>query len=122
MPKLHADDPRKCVVVSMAPSVRVTICDAVGLPEGAPLRNMEGELVTALRRLGFDYVFDTSFGADLTIMEEGTELLTRFDIPYLRICVPVVRTWRTAAAAARHVGRCVRLPQTRQIQMTGGVP
>jgi iron only hydrogenase large subunit-like protein len=65
------------VVVSFAPSVRVTICDAIEWPPAEPLRNMEAELVTALRRLGFDYVFDTNFGADLCIMEEGTELLHR---------------------------------------------
>jgi NADP-reducing hydrogenase subunit HndD len=61
-------------VVQFAPSVRAAIGEAFGL---APGRNMEGPLVAAFRRLGFDYVFDTQFAADLTIMEEGSEFLER---------------------------------------------
>ncbi|MEN6425125.1 MAG: NADH-dependent [FeFe] hydrogenase, group A6 [Phycisphaerales bacterium] len=61
-------------VVQFAPSVRAAIGEAFGL---APGRNMEGQLVAAFRRLGFDYVFDTQFAADLTIMEEGSEFLER---------------------------------------------
>ncbi len=61
-------------VVQFAPSVRAAIGEAFGLPAG---RNMEGQLIAALRKLGFDYVFDTQFAADLTIMEEGSEFLER---------------------------------------------
>ncbi|MGE5295548.1 MAG: NADH-dependent [FeFe] hydrogenase, group A6 [Solirubrobacterales bacterium] len=61
-------------VAQFAPSVRAAIGEAFGLPVG---RNMEGQLIAALRRLGFDYVFDTQFAADLTIMEEGSEFLER---------------------------------------------
>jgi iron only hydrogenase large subunit-like protein len=60
--------------VQVAPAVRVAISEALGKAPGAV---KTGQMVAALRRLGFDYVFDTLFGADLTIMEEGTELLER---------------------------------------------
>jgi iron only hydrogenase large subunit-like protein len=62
--------------VQTAPAVRVAISETLGLPPGAVT---QGQLVTGLRKLGFDYVFDTLFGADLTIMEEGTELLRRLE-------------------------------------------
>lgn len=65
---------RKVMVVQTAPAVRVAIAETMGLAPGAIT---PGQLVTGLRQLGFDYVFDTLFGADLTIMEEGTELLHR---------------------------------------------
>jgi NADP-reducing hydrogenase subunit HndD len=68
------NDPDLIKVAQFAPSVRAAIGEAFGL---APGRNMEGELVAALRKLGFDYVFDTQFSADLTIMEEGSEFLER---------------------------------------------
>ncbi|MHC4927236.1 MAG: [FeFe] hydrogenase, group A, partial [Planctomycetota bacterium] len=68
------NDPDIIKVAQFAPSVRAAIGEAFGL---APGRNMEGELVAALRKLGFDYVFDTQFAADLTIMEEGSEFLER---------------------------------------------
>ena len=68
------NDPNLIKVAQFAPSVRAAIGEAFGL---APGRNMEGELVAALRKLGFDYVFDTQFAADLTIMEEGSEFLER---------------------------------------------
>lgn len=71
------EDPSKVVVVSTAPSVRVTVPEALGLPRDAPRQSWEAEVFTALRRLGFPVVFDTNFAADLTIMEEGTELLHR---------------------------------------------
>eukprot|EP00892_Ulva_mutabilis_P001561 jgi/Ulvmu1/11405/UM075_0067.1 len=70
-------DPSKVMIISTAPSVRVTVPEALGLPRDAPQQNWEQELYTALRRLGFPIVFDTNFAADLTIMEEGTELLHR---------------------------------------------
>ncbi|MFN8586928.1 MAG: NADH-dependent [FeFe] hydrogenase, group A6 [Candidatus Eisenbacteria bacterium] len=68
------DDPTKHVVIQTAPSPRAAIGECFGLPAGTPLT---GELNTALRMAGFDKVFDTNFTADLTIIEEGTELLTR---------------------------------------------
>lgn len=66
-------DPSKTVVVQTAPAVRV----GLGQDFGFSGRSVTGKMVTALRGLGFDYVFDTDFAADLTIMEEGTELLGR---------------------------------------------
>lgn len=66
-------DPKKTVVVQTAPAVRV----GLGQDFGFSGRSVTGKMVTALRQLGFDYVFDTDFAADLTIMEEGTELLQR---------------------------------------------
>ncbi len=65
---------RKLMVISIAPAVRVAISEPFGLPPGSVT---VGKLVAGLRKLGFDYVFDTIFAADLTIMEEGTELLHR---------------------------------------------
>ena len=66
-------DPTKTVVVQTAPAVRV----GLGQDFGFSGKSVTGKMVTALRQLGFDYVFDTDFSADLTIMEEGTELLNR---------------------------------------------
>lgn len=68
------DDPKKHVVIQTAPSPRAAIGECFGLPAGAPLTF---ELNTALRMCGFDRIFDTNFTADLTIIEEGTELITR---------------------------------------------
>ncbi len=68
------DDPTKHVVVQTAPAVRVGLGEALGMEAGALVT---GQMVEALKQLGFDKVFDTNFTADLTIMEEGTELLTR---------------------------------------------
>ncbi|MGE4285289.1 MAG: NADH-dependent [FeFe] hydrogenase, group A6 [Phycisphaerae bacterium] len=67
-------DPTKIKVVNIAPSVRASIGEAFGLPAGT---NMEGQIFAALRKLGFDYVFDTNFAADLTIMEEASEFIQR---------------------------------------------
>jgi NADH-quinone oxidoreductase subunit G/[NiFe] hydrogenase diaphorase moiety small subunit/NADP-reducing hydrogenase subunit HndD len=67
-------DPSKHVVVQTAPAVRVGLGEALGLDAG---HSVTGKMVAALKRLGFDSVLDTDFTADLTIMEEGTELLTR---------------------------------------------
>lgn len=66
-------DPSKTVVVQTAPAVRV----ALGQDFGLAGQSVTGKMTSALRQLGFDYVFDTDFTADLTIMEEGTELLGR---------------------------------------------
>ncbi|MFW6259723.1 MAG: NADH-dependent [FeFe] hydrogenase, group A6 [Tangfeifania sp.] len=67
-------DPKKHVVVQTAPAVRIGLGEELGLKPGA---RVTGKMVAALKRLGFDSVLDTDFTADLTIMEEGTELLTR---------------------------------------------
>ncbi len=68
-------DPDKVTVVQIAPAVRTAWGEAFGLP---PEQATVGKLAAALRRMGFDYVFDTSFSADLTIMEEASEFLDRF--------------------------------------------
>lgn len=68
------EDPTKTVVVQTAPAIRAALGECFGYPPGT---RVTGKMVSALRRLGFDAVFDTNFAADLTIMEEGTELLTR---------------------------------------------
>ncbi len=82
-------DPTKHVVVGPAPSVRVTLGECFGLPVGT---NVEGKMVTALRRLGFDKVFDVDTAADFTIMEEGTEFLDRLQnggtLPMITSCSP----------------------------------
>ncbi len=68
------DDPNKYVVVQTAPAIRAALGECFDYPPGT---RVTGKMVSALRQLGFDQVFDTNFTADLTIMEEGTELLTR---------------------------------------------
>ena len=81
-------DPAKHVVVQTAPSIRAAIGEGFGLPAGTPAT---GRMVTALRRLGFDAVFDTDLGADLTIMEEAHEFLQRLrtgPLPIITSCSP----------------------------------
>jgi len=68
------EDPGKTVIVQTAPAIRAALGECFGYPPGT---RVTGKMVAALRRLGFDAVFDTNFTADLTIMEEGTELLQR---------------------------------------------
>lgn len=68
------DDPKKHVVINTAPSVRVALGESLGLGVGA---SVTGKMVTALKKMGFDSVLDTDFTADLTIMEEASELLVR---------------------------------------------
>ena len=65
-------DPEITTVVQVAPAVRVAWAEAFGLPKR---QATTGRMVAALKRIGFDYVFDTNFAADLTIMEEGSELV-----------------------------------------------
>jgi len=83
------NDPDKYVIVQTAPSVRAALGEEFGLPIGT---NVEGKMVAALRRLGFKKVFDTDFAADLTIMEEATELLDRIKnggtLPMITSCSP----------------------------------
>jgi iron-only hydrogenase group A len=71
------DDPTKTVIVQTAPAVRAALGECFGLPAGTLVT---GRMVSALRRLGFSSVFDTNFTADLTIIEEGTELLKRLTL------------------------------------------
>ena len=82
-------DPTKHVVVGPAPSVRVQLGESFGMPIGS---NVEGKMVSALRRLGFDKVFDVDAAADITIMEEGTEFLHRLQnggtLPLITSCSP----------------------------------
>jgi NADH-quinone oxidoreductase subunit G/NADP-reducing hydrogenase subunit HndD len=68
------NDPTKRTVVQVAPAVRVALGEEFGLPAGS---RVTGKMAAALRRMGFDDIFDTNFTADLTILEEGTEFLTR---------------------------------------------
>ena len=84
-----ADSTKHCVV-QIAPAVRVAVGEDFGYEPGTLLT---GKIYAALRRLGFDAVFDTNFGADLTIMEEGTEFIERFvhgkgDLPLITSCCP----------------------------------
>ena len=82
-------DPKKHVVVQTAPSVRAALGEEFGMPIGT---NVEGKMVAALRRLGFDKVFDTDFGADMTIMEEAHEFIDRVQnggvLPLITSCSP----------------------------------
>ncbi len=82
-------DPEKYVVVQTAPAVRAALAEEFGHPVGT---NCEGKMAAALRRLGFDKVFDTNFAADLTIMEEAHEFLERVNnggkLPLITSCSP----------------------------------
>ncbi len=82
-------DPTKHVVVQTAPSIRATLGECFDMPIGT---NVEGKMVAALRRLGFDKVFDTDFAADLTIVEEANELVERIKnggvLPMITSCSP----------------------------------
>lgn len=83
------NDKNKYVIVQTAPAVRVALGEEFGLPIGT---RVTGKMVTALKMLGFDKVFDTDTGADLTIMEEGTELISRIKkgekLPLITSCSP----------------------------------
>ncbi|NLI22575.1 MAG: 4Fe-4S binding protein [Clostridiales bacterium] len=85
----YLSDPEKHVVVQPAPAVRAALGEEFGLPMGT---SVTGKMVSALRRLGFDKVFDTDFAADLTIMEEATELVDRITnngvLPMITSCSP----------------------------------
>ena len=82
-------DPKKHVIVQTAPAVRAALGEEFGLPIGT---NVEGRMAAALRRLGFDKVFDTDFSADLTIMEEAHEFIDRVQnggvLPLITSCSP----------------------------------
>ena len=106
-------DPKKHVVVGPAPSIRVTLGECFGMPIGT---NVEGKMVTALRRLGFNKVFDVDTAADFTIMEEGTEFLHRLKgdgvLPLITSCSPgwIRYMEQHAPEMIRHVSTC-RSPQ-----------
>ncbi|MDO5573548.1 MAG: [FeFe] hydrogenase, group A [bacterium] len=112
-------NPEKKTMVQCAPAVRVAVAEDFGMPLGtlAP-----GKLAAALRRLGFDYVYDTDFAADLTIMEEGTELIRRVTeggvLPMFTSCCPawVQFIERTYPELTDHLSSC-KSPQ----QMQGAV-
>ena len=82
-------DPNIRVVAQVAPAVRVAVGDNYGLTKG---RSVMGKIVTVLHRMGFDEVFDTTFSADLTVMEESAEFLNRVQagikLPLLTSCCP----------------------------------
>lgn len=117
-------DPEKVVVVQTAPSVRVAIGEPFGMPAGSIAT---GKMATALRMIGFDHVYDTDFTADLTIMEEGTELLQRLNryldgekeaLPILTSCCPAwVNFFETQYPDLLHVPSTAKSPQ----QMFGAV-
>lgn len=83
------DNPQKHVIIQTAPSVRATLGESFGMPVGT---NVEGKMAAALRRLGFDGVYDTDFAADMTIMEEATEFMERLktgeNLPIITSCCP----------------------------------
>ncbi len=96
VPKYHyqevqkeIENPNKVVIVLTSPAVRVSMGEMFGLTPGT---NVEKKLVSALRKLGFDVVLDTTFGADLTVMEEAHELITRIQkkkvFPQFTSCCP----------------------------------
>ncbi|MCB6200371.1 [FeFe] hydrogenase, group A [Extibacter muris] len=107
------------VVVQIAPAVRVAIGDKFGIPKG---ENSLGKLAAALRRMGFDEIYDTNFGADLTVMEESEELLERLEsgdnLPLFTSCCPgwVKFCENKYPGLREHISTC-RSPQ----QMFGAV-
>ena len=112
-------DPNIRVVVQIAPAVRVAVGDKFGIPKG---ENTIGKLAAALRRIGFDEIYDTNFGADLTVMEESKELLERLEsgenLPLFTSCCPgwVKFCENKYPDLCRHISTC-RSPQ----QMFGAV-
>ena len=118
-------DPKKTVIVQTAPAVRAALGEEFEMEAGTLVT---GKLVAALRRLGFDYVFDTDFAADLTIMEEGTELLNRLGrhlagdknvkLPILTSCCPAwVKFFEHQFPDMKDIPSTARSPQ----QMFGSI-
>ena len=118
-------DPSKTVIVQTAPAVRAALGEEFGLPAGTLVT---GKMAASLRRLGFDYVFDTDFAADLTIMEEGTELLGRLNkylagdkevkLPILTSCCPAwVKFFEHHFPGLKDIPSTARSPQ----QMFGAI-
>ena len=118
-------DPSKTVIVQTAPAVRAALGEEFDMEAGTLVT---GKLVAALKRLGFDYVFDTDFAADLTIMEEGTELLNRLGrhlagdktvkLPILTSCCPAwVKFFEHQFPDMKDIPSTARSPQ----QMFGSI-
>jgi NADP-reducing hydrogenase subunit HndD len=118
-------DPDKTVVVQTAPAVRAALGEEFGMEPGTLVT---GKMASALRELGFDYVFDTDFAADLTIMEEGTELLDRLTrhlngekdvaLPILTSCCPAwVKFFEHQFPEMKDIPSTARSPQ----QMFGAI-
>jgi NADP-reducing hydrogenase subunit HndD len=118
-------NPEKTVIVQTAPAVRAALGEEFGLEPGTLVT---GKMASALRELGFDYVFDTDFAADLTIMEEGTELLDRLTrhlsgekdvpLPILTSCCPAwVKFFEHQFPEMKDIPSTARSPQ----QMFGAV-
>nr|MBD3621246.1 iron hydrogenase small subunit [Sunxiuqinia sp.] len=118
-------DPSKTVIVQTAPAVRAALGEEFGLPAGTLVT---GKMAASLRRLGFDYVFDTDFAADLTIMEEGSELLGRLNkylagdqevkLPILTSCCPAwVKFFEHHFPGLKDIPSTARSPQ----QMFGAI-
>jgi len=121
-------DPELTVVAQVAPAVRVGIGEAFGLPPG---ESHIGQTVAALRAMGFDRVYDTGFGADLTVLEEGTEFVRRYrtgrDLPLFTSCCPawvkLVEQWypqllgnlSTCRSPQQALGRLVKRELPREI-------
>ncbi len=100
-------------VVQVAPAIRAAIGEAFGVPAGTPV---EKKLVAGLRKLGFDAVFDTSFGADLTIMEEAKEILNRVqqnqNLPILTSCCPAwINFFEYQFPDLKHIPSTCKSPQ-----------
>ncbi len=106
-------DPNIRVVVQIAPAVRIAIGDLFGIPKG---ENSLGKLVTALRMMGFDEIYDTNFGADLTVIEEAKEFMERLEsgenLPLFTSCCPawVKFCENKYPEMAKHISTC-RSPQ-----------
>ena len=99
----------KTVIVQTAPAVRVALGELFGLPAGT---DVTGQMVAALRRMGFDYVFDTNFAADVTVIEEAAELVQRLQdpnatLPILTSCCP---SW--VKFIEHQFGDCLDIPST----------
>lgn len=118
-------DPTKTVIVQTAPAVRAALGEEFDMPAGTLVT---GKMAAALCRLGFDYVFDTDFAADLTIMEEGTELLNRLNkylegdkevkLPILTSCCPAwVKFFEHHFPGLKDIPSTARSPQ----QMFGAI-
>jgi NADP-reducing hydrogenase subunit HndD len=118
-------DPDKVVLVQTAPAVRAALGEEFGMEAGTLVT---GKMASALRELGFDYVFDTDFAADLTIMEEGTELLDRLTkhlngdktvkLPILTSCCPAwVKFFEHQFPEMKEIPSTARSPQ----QMFGAI-
>ncbi|TKG96008.1 2Fe-2S iron-sulfur cluster binding domain-containing protein [Puteibacter caeruleilacunae] len=118
-------DPSKTVIVQTAPAVRAALGEEFNMEAG---NLVTGKMVSALRQLGFDYIFDTDFAADLTIMEEGTELLNRLSkhlngdkdvkLPILTSCCPAwVKFFEHQFPDMKEIPSTARSPQ----QMFGAI-